>query len=342
MTSLQTTIVLLSLMMVLVVACTLAQTKLGTFGAVGAYMRSPFVYWRPEGASYKIPIFPGGGLVGLLLLINLAAAQFLRLEVSWRKAGLWVVHLGLIMLFAGEFVTGFFQRESQMILPVGGTRGWMQDLHETELALIDGTDKDFDAVFAISEKRLARGGAIADARLPFVLKIGSYESIPAPVGADADSDDIRVMVSLEKDGRTFGPWTLDSNTGQVATFTDAGRGYAIELRPKRHYLPFALTLKKFIHETYPGTDIPKGFASRVRVFDAAGNTDREVLISMNNPLRYDGLSFYQASFAKEDTVSILQIVANPGRLIPYLACALVAAGLLLHFAMRFRPSGASR
>jgi len=62
-TSLKLTIVCLSALMVLVVACTLAQVRLGTLGAVNLYMRSWF-YWIPLG-GFSIPIFPGGAAVGL-------------------------------------------------------------------------------------------------------------------------------------------------------------------------------------------------------------------------------------------------------------------------------------
>jgi len=73
--------------MVLVVACTLAQVDLGTFGAVNAYIRS-FLVWcrlpepRPPSPSSR------GGLIGLLLTANLAAAQLKRLERSRRKIGI--------------------------------------------------------------------------------------------------------------------------------------------------------------------------------------------------------------------------------------------------------------
>jgi len=43
-TSLKLTLVCLALLMVLVVACTLAQVRLGTFAAVNAYVRS-FLVW---------------------------------------------------------------------------------------------------------------------------------------------------------------------------------------------------------------------------------------------------------------------------------------------------------
>ena len=59
----------------------------------------------------------------------------------------------------------------------------------------------------------------------------------------------------------------------------------------------------------------------------------------NNPLRYRGLTFFQQSFGKDDTLSVLQVVANPVWVTPYLACLLVSLGLLWHFGIslaRFR------
>jgi hypothetical protein len=52
---------------------------------------------------------------------------------------------------------------------------------------------------------------------------------------------------------------------------------------------------------------------------------------MNNPLRYDGETFYQASFDRDDQGSILQVVRNPGWLTPYFSCVLVGLGLTVQF-----------
>jgi hypothetical protein len=52
---------------------------------------------------------------------------------------------------------------------------------------------------------------------------------------------------------------------------------------------------------------------------------------MNNPLRYAGLTFYQASFENNDRTTILQVVRNPSWLLPYIACGLMTVGLLLQF-----------
>jgi hypothetical protein len=59
--------------------------------------------------------------------------------------------------------------------------------------------------------------------------------------------------------------------------------------------------------------------------------NRDVLIYMNHPLRYRGETFYQAGFEPNDAATILQVVHNPSFLAPYVACVIVAAGLLVQF-----------
>ena len=72
-TSLRLTVVCLALGLVLVFTGTLAQVDLGLYKAQNEFFRSFFIYWGPKGASWKIPVFPGGYLIGGVLLINLVA-----------------------------------------------------------------------------------------------------------------------------------------------------------------------------------------------------------------------------------------------------------------------------
>ena len=69
----------------------------------------------------------------------------------------------------------------------------------------------------------------------------------------------------------------------------------------------------------------------MRINLAGGGASREVLIYMNNPLRYGGLTFYQAGFENNDQTTVLQVVRNPSWRIPYLSCALIVLGLLVQF-----------
>ena len=90
--SLQVTIVALALLMALVVLCTFAQTKMGVYGAVQAYMRSFVVWWQLPALPFRIPVFPGGVLVGLVLGLNLTAALIKRTKhklLAGSKKKLW-------------------------------------------------------------------------------------------------------------------------------------------------------------------------------------------------------------------------------------------------------------
>lgn len=361
--SLELTIAALTALLVLVAACTLAQVRLGTFGAVQAYIRPFFVLWGPPGASWRVPIFPGGALLGVLLLANLVAAACDRLQASRRKLGIWLVHAGLVLLFAGEFVTGVYQVDARVGVEEGRTAAFSEEPRRSELVLIDETDPARDTVYAVPAELLSRGGAIDDERLPVGLSVVRYlpnarlirggrgdeatrgiglsvgaEAAPPPAGDDEPAMPA-AFVRASAGGEDLGTWLVASGLGMPQTFAHGGRSYRLAMRPVRRYFPFRLSLVKFSHDVYPGTDIPKNFSSLVRLSDPAAGPDREVLISMNNPLRYRGRTFYQSSFGKNDTLSIFQVVENPGWTLPYLSCALVALGLALHFLTRMRAAG---
>ncbi len=138
------------------------------------------------------------------------------------------------------------------------------------------------------------------------------------------------LVSTLFDARTLPPIFKDSFP---QTFTVDGHTWEVALRPRREYLPYTIKLDNFIHELYPGTDVPKRYESQVHLTNAATGEDRPVLIYMNHPLRYGGLTFYQSSFAQGDTASMLQVVRNPGAPLPYIAVVLVGVGMAIHFTL---------
>ena len=125
----------------------------------------------------------------------------------------------------------------------------------------------------------------------------------------------------------------------VVAIEASGKKYTFALRPERVNLPFSLKLLKATHTVYEGTDIPKDFRSRVVLSNPKTGENREVEISMNHPLRYAGLTFYQyqmtagemAERAGQTPSSVLQVVRNPSWLTPYIGCAMVATGLLIQF-----------
>lgn len=362
--SFQLTIVLLACLMALVVLCTLAQVELGTQGAVNAYMRSFFVWKHPAALPFPIPVFPGGALVGLLLTLNLIG-KTLDIQRTWQKAGMWLVHAGLVILFAGEFVAGMMQVDTNMSIEVGQTVNFVQSYKNAELAVIDVTDPAWDEVYSVPDTLLSKGGAIAIPGTPLTLNVKKFFAnaelanlppggapslatagvgpgvsiVEAPVvTAENEMNQTSAFVEPVAGGRSYGVWLTSVAIGAPQSFTHEGRTYVLTMRLLRQYLPYAFTLKQFRHDVYPGTQIPKNFSSLVQVVNPSRNESREVLIYMNQPLRYEGKTFYQASFGKNDTLSILSVVENPGWLLPYVSCVLVSLGLLVHFAIVLRRS----
>jgi hypothetical protein len=368
--SLKLTLCCLALLMILVVACTLAQVQLGTHLAVEQYIRSFVVWWTPDGSGTRVPVFPGGGLVGGVLLLNLVFAQFRKLELSWRKGGLWIIHIGLALLFIGEFATAVLQVESNMAIEEGQTRSYSEDYRKMEVAVVDETGPEFDDEYGIPDALLKPRAEIADAALPFKLVVHAYhdnaalsmrppgappsvvtagvgarmafEPLPPVTGDNDQNTAVAVVEPVLKDGTSLGVYLLSNGLGAPQGFMHEGRSWKLSLRLRQYRHPFSLTLKKFSHDIYPGTDIPKNFSSLVRLKDPLAGDDRDVLIYMNSPLRHGGLTFYQASFGKNDTLTVLQVVRNPSWTLPYLSCLLVALGLLWHFGVMLKKSLAAR
>jgi hypothetical protein len=172
--------------------------------------------------------------------------------------------------------------------------------------------------------------------------------VAVPEALTVQSDKINipsVYLTLSHNGQKLGTWLASVHfgalAGNVPGIPDArqtvtapnGTPLQIELRFRREYRPYAVTLLDFTHEKYTGTEIPKNFSSRIRLVDTTQNEDREALIYMNHPLRYGGETFYQAAFSGEHT-TILQVVGNPAWWIPYLSCVLVGGGMLVHFGLK--------
>jgi ResB-like family len=142
-----------------------------------------------------------------------------------------------------------------------------------------------------------------------------------------------VSVDLASDATqdSLGTWLVSDALSAPQTFSWMNHTWQLVLRPTRYYKPYSITLQKFTHERYAGTEIPRNFASRVTLIDPERSTNRDALIYMNHPLRYRGETFYQAGFQKDDSATVLQVVHNPSVLAPYLACLIVATGLLVQF-----------
>ena len=97
-----------------------------------------------------------------------------------------------------------------------------------------------------------------------------------------------------------------------------------------------MRLKDVSATMYPGTGTPRDYRSEVVIDDPRTGDGQEYSIWMNNPLRYDGETFYQNTYVSaEDGGGVertgLSVVANTGWMVPYVACMLTMWGMLGQF-----------
>ncbi len=359
--SLKLTVVLLALGIILIFWATLAQTDLGVWGVQQKFFHSFFVLERIPGTEIPAPVFPGGYFIGGLLMINLVAAHVYRFKYSARKTGIWLTHFGLMLLLVGELLSGLWQQDYQMNFKEGETRNYAESFRDNELAIIDVTDPKTDDVVAIPEELIAKGDPIQHPKLPFrvvpklyypnanlqlrsnvpnappsLATVGTFAqqivATPAPVTYKEDERNLPAAdIELVGPEGSLGTFFVSTELPMPQHFDYAGRSWKIILRVKRAYTPYAVTLQKVTNDIFPGSDIPKNFASRVRLQSEDGRDNREVVIYMNNPLRYRGLTYFQYQMDKASGQSVLQVVSNPSWQMPYLACAMMALGLVIQF-----------
>lgn len=369
--SLRITVVLLAASIILVFAGTLAQRTEGIWQVQHEYFYTwiahiPFQNLLPF-VKFNVPgsfPFAGGYLMTALLLVNLLAAHTVRFKLRWKRSGILMIHFGIILLLVGQLIAAG-QVESQIFLANGQSTHWSQEgtgVHE--LAVVDTSPADHDNVVVVRDKLLERNvnRPIQNPKLPFDVTVLKYfpnsqkfgpfqkegEAL-ATAGHDAQvkiggipkitgtqmgevPDQPSAFVRLSHAGKDLGTYLVSVLVDPQVVEVD-GKKYEVSLRPERIYRPFTITLLKFSHDRYPGTDTPRNFSSLIRLDDPEHHVDREVLIRMNEPLRYRGETFYQQRFMMGDAGTILQVVRNPGWVMPYVACAIGGLGMVVHFGL---------
>ena len=119
-----------------------------------------------------------------------------------------------------------------------------------------------------------------------------------------------------------------------------------------------LKLLDFRIKNYQGSDKAKEYESEVEILDKSLSSEdlnnkiedsetlesqtlkaKKILISMNEPLKHKGWTFYQSSFiAPENTggsyQSILSVNYDPGRVLKYIGSTWIVLGVILLFYRR--------
>ncbi|MEX2091373.1 MAG: cytochrome c biogenesis protein ResB, partial [Pirellulales bacterium] len=276
-----------------------------------------------------------GGVAGGVLLTGCVLA-------FRKRAGIVLLHGGVALLMCSELLTGLTAEESQMQIDEGGRANYSSDIRSSELAVVDRADAKTDRVTVVPqsllENNVGTSTQIDNPDLPFTIRAlrwltsSNLRAAPAGVpnpatagtGLEVLADEARSATGTDREqtvdrpslyaelfakgtGKSLGVYLFSSLDNEQPVNVD-GHEYSVGLRYKRVYYPFTMALKDFRFDRYTGTNTAKNYSSLVQLVDPAHNVDREVLIWMNNPLRYSGLTFYQQNFdERTEQTSVLQV-----------------------------------
>jgi hypothetical protein len=177
----------------------------------------------------------------------------------------------------------------------------------------------------------------------FELSLRKLEKSQIPVKIPQKSYPIQVNnelikgttrhLKLEVDGKPF--WIDQNDYLEIKT---ESKHLKAVLRKKLLELPFELTLERFKMDTDPGTESPASYESFVKLFSDKGSNKHHIF--MNNPLKEQGLTFYQASYGKDPEtdqyISTLSVNIDPGRWLKYLGSLMLVIGCIWHYGFKKR------
>jgi hypothetical protein len=314
-----------------------------------------------------------GGLVTALLFVVTAWAWPGK---DWGRLGVLIVHGGIVVLLAAGLVEHQLSTKGTLALaeadggPYARAGDEFQAYYEWDLVIAEhvegegGPVRERIAPFERFEG-LDPGDSVRfeHADLPFDVRVsgfhrncvvvvepdGGVDGLAlrrlAPETQQAERNSPGMLVTLLGKGAggttqrallhadQSHPWRVRMGAG-----TGAERVYDVDLRRRRWEVPFTLRLEEFTAAYHPGTTRPKEFSSQVTMIEHG--TSEPVLITMNQPLRHRGYTFFQSSFEPSrpaltrdgrvvDTppVSIFSVVKNPADTWPLTACGIILVGL---------------
>ena len=156
------------------------------------------------------------------------------------------------------------------------------------------------------------------------------------VGEDADQSISPPPTSScfrKTTGKSLGTYLSSPGLDDQPVEVD-GHKYDLALRFKRIYHPVLAHAKDFRFDRYTGTNTPKNYSSLVVLRIRAQHRSRSAdLDEQSAAVRGHDVLPGRVSIARPRSGTVLQVVTNPGWMTPYVACMLVATGMLAHFGM---------
>jgi hypothetical protein len=336
-------------LMVLVFFGTIAQKDIGLYASQMKYFSTYYFILFDY-----IPL-PGGRLTLIIMTVNLASSLFKKNLWKMKKVGVIILHIGGLLLLVGGGVTAQFSSEGNMVINEGENVDFVDDYHRMELCLVNISLEDSLEYIVFDDELLSEGQIINYERLGVKIEIISRientriqnrvtlgdsiykgflkEFVLLPKEPDKENTQNRPSIIFRvrgSDNNSDGIYGLFLGQRDLDIFDFKENQYFTEFRRERSYLPFSIELLDFKKVLHPGTNVAKSFSSEINLIES--KVPRRVLIQMNEPLRHQGYTFFQASFIEEldGEATVLAVVKNYGRLFPYISSIIMSIGLLVH------------
>ena len=141
-------------------------------------------------------------------------------------------------------------------------------------------------------------------------------------------DAMKATVSGNGESKEVIVYGRKGEVGQFSNTSLNGLNVAVSYGARVIKLPFAIHLKDFQLERYPGSMSPSSYASEVVLKDGA--TEMPFRIFMNNILKYKGYRFFQSSYDTDERGTILSVNHDSaGTSVTYFGYLLLAIGMIL-------------
>ncbi len=299
--------------------------------AVATFIENDFGTETAWAVVYKAKWFE---LIQLLLGVNLLGNIFRFKLYKKEKLPVFIFHVGFLFILVGAAVTRYIGYEGIMHIREGDTA---DTIISSEPYIQISALKDGKIYHAEMQKLISK---ISKDDFTLVLPIENDKAIVRfkniimqPNKQDPSKKDlVGIVVDFEFRGKhkeVILPGRGRGTKGITKRFEFEGVKFALEWGSKEIKLPFALKLRDFELERYPGSMAPSSYASEVTVIEN-GKKVMDYRIYMNHVLDYKGFRFFQSSYDMDEKGTVLSVNHDPGTLITYIGYFLLGFGLLIN------------